>query len=94
MNLVMNQLLDSKLTEHALEEEKVHGPEKIPEETTIVLWDCMTSLGLNDEELTKKIPLSVVNVTTRRNGLIIDESTLLPKIRRIQEKMKKIGSNA
>ena len=93
MNLVMNQLLDSKLTEHALEEEKVHGPEKIPEETTTVLWDCMATLGLNDEEITKKIPLSVVNVITRSNGPIIYESTLLPKIMRIQEKMKKFSSN-
>ena len=37
MTLVMNQLLDSKLKEHTVEEEKDHGPEEAPEETTMVL---------------------------------------------------------
>ena len=50
-------------------------------------------LGLDEEGPTEEIPLLVVNVTTRRNGPIMDESILLPKIRRIQENIKKVSSN-
>ena len=93
MTLVMNQLLDSKLIEPAVEEENTHGPEEAPKENTMVLWDCMTTLGLDEGEPTEEVSLSAVNATTRRKGLEMDESILLPKIRRIQEKMKKVNSN-
>ena len=46
MNLVMNQLLDSKLTEPVAEEKKIYELEETPEETTMVLWDCAPMLGL------------------------------------------------
>ena len=49
MTLVMNQLLDSKLTEPAVKEEKAHGLGEAPEETTMVLWDFMSTLGLEEE---------------------------------------------
>ena len=55
MNLVMNQLLDSKLTETVVEEEKAHGPEEAPKETTMVLWDCAPMLGLENEEPIEEI---------------------------------------
>ena len=45
MTLVMNQLLDSKLTEPMAEEEKTHESK----ETTMVLWDCAPMLGLEEE---------------------------------------------
>ena len=45
MTLVMNQLLDSKLTETVAEEEKAHGPEEAQEENTMVLWDYAPMLG-------------------------------------------------
>ena len=93
MTLVMNQLLDSKLIEPAVEEEKTHGPEEAPKENTMVLWDCMTTLGLDEGEPTEEVLLSAVNVTIRSKGPVMDESILLPKIRRIQEKMKKVSSN-
>ena len=41
----MNQLLDSKLKETVVEEEKAHGPEEAQEETTMVLCDCAPMLG-------------------------------------------------
>ena len=44
MTLVMNQLLDSKLTETGDEGEKVHEPIETQEENTMVLWDCVSIL--------------------------------------------------
>ena len=49
MNLVMIQLLYSKLTKLVVEGEKAHRPEEAPEETTMVVWDCMNMLGLDEE---------------------------------------------
>ena len=40
-------------------------------------------LGLDEEEPTEEVSLSAVNVTTRSKGPIMDESILLPKIRKI-----------
>ena len=34
-----------------------------------------------------------MNVTTRRKGPLIEDNTLLPKIKRIQENMKKVRNN-
>ena len=48
MTLVMNQLLDSKLTEPVDEEEKMHESKETPEETTMVLWDCAPILSLEE----------------------------------------------
>ena len=52
-----------------------------------------TYVGVKEEEPTEEIQLSTVNVTTRRKGTIMDEIILLPKIRKIQENMKKISSS-
>ena len=49
MTLVMNQLLNSKLTEPIDEEEKVHESEETSEETTMVLWDYAHMLCLEEE---------------------------------------------
>ena len=93
MTLVMNQLLDSKLIEPGDEEEKIHESEETPKETTVVLWDCAPMLGLEEEESNKEMQLSDVNVTTRSKGPIIEDNTLLPKIKRIQENLKKAINN-
>ena len=93
MTLFMNQLLDSKLTDHVVEKEKSYEPEEAPEETTMVMWDCMSTLGLDEEEPTEEVQLSEVNVTTGSKGPIVDEILLLPNIRKIRERMKKISSN-
>ena len=50
----------------------------------MVLWDFAPMLGLEEEEPTEEIQLSAVNVTTRSKGRIMDESLLLPNIRKIQ----------
>ena len=76
-----------------VDEEKAHGPKEEPEETAMVLWDCAPMLGLENEEPTKEIQLLVVNVTTRSKGPLIEDNTLLPKIKKIQENMKKIRNN-
>ena len=49
MNLVVNQLLDVQLTEPESKEEKEVEIETNLEETTMVFWDCMTTLGLEEE---------------------------------------------
>ena len=50
-------------------------------------------LGLENEETTEEIQLSTVSVTTRSKGPLIEDNTLLPKIKKIQENMKKIINN-
>ena len=89
MNIVVNHLLDVQLTEPEDKEEKEIETKETSEETTMVLWDCMTMLGLEEEEPTKEIQLSVVNITTRSQGLITNVN-LLPKIKKFQESMKKL----
>ena len=84
----MNQILDAKITEPEVKEEKTNEPEE-PHETTMVLQGCAPRLGLEEEDTTKEVQLSVVNVTTRRKRPLREEILLLPKIRNIQESMKK-----
>ena len=93
MTLVMNQLLDSKLTNPVDEEDKRHESEETHEETTMVLWDCAPMLGLEEEEPNEEIQLLYVNVTTKSKGPIIEDNTLLPKIKIIQENLKKVRNN-
>ena len=52
MNLVMNKLLEVQLTELESKEEKEFETKKTSEETTMVLWEWMTTLGLDEEETT------------------------------------------
>ena len=58
----------------------------------MVLWDCVPTLGLDEYEPTEEIQISSVNVTTINKGPIMDESLILPKIRKIQEIIKNISS--
>ena len=50
-------------------------------------------IGLEEEEPNEEIQLSDFNVTIRRKGPIIEDNTLLPKIKRIQENLKKVRNN-
>ena len=59
----------------------------------MVLWDCAPMLGLENEEPIEEIQLLAVNVTTRSKGPLIEDNTLFPKIKKIQENMKKIRNN-
>ena len=49
MTLVMNQLLDSKLTETDKEEEKDNQSTRKQEEDTLVLWDCVSMFDTEEE---------------------------------------------
>ena len=49
MTLVMNQLLDSKLTETVEEKEKDNEPIETQEEDTLVLWHCVSMFNVEDE---------------------------------------------
>ena len=61
----MNQILDAHKTDTKMEEEKTNEPEE-SNETTMVLWDCAPTMGLDEEEPTEETQLSSVNVKTRR----------------------------
>ena len=65
MTLVMNQLLDSKLTETVDEKEKYHEATKTQEEDTLVLWDCVSMFNVEDEDLTEEEEIPETNVITR-----------------------------
>ena len=49
MTLVMNQLLDSKLTEDDEQEEKNNQPIEKQEEDALVLWDCVSLFDTYEE---------------------------------------------
>ena len=65
MTLVMNQLLDSKLTETDKEEEKDNQSTEKQEEYTLVLWDCVSMFDTLEEGSLKQEKTSETNVTTR-----------------------------
>ena len=58
----------------------------------MVLWDWAPTLGLSEEEQTNEIQVSSVNVTTRSKGLVMDQSLVFPKTKKIKQTMKKIIS--
>ena len=49
MTLVMNYLLDSKLTKTNNKEEKNNQPIKKQEEDALVLWDCVSLFDTEEE---------------------------------------------
>ena len=53
MTLVMNQLLDSKLTEADDEEEKGNKSTEIQEDDAMVLWDCVSLFDTEEEGYVK-----------------------------------------
>ena len=87
MTLVMNQLLDSKLTETGKEEEKDHEPTETQEEDTLVLWDCVSMFNMEYEDLLDK------EETTRSQNPLKEDNSILPKIKKLQENMKNIKNN-
>ena len=93
MTLVMNHLLDSKLTETMDEKEKGHEPTKTQEEDTLVLWDCVSMFNVENEDLTKEEEIPETNVTTRIQNYLKEDNMILPKIKNIQENMRKIKNN-
>ena len=70
MTLVMNQILDSKLTKDDEQEEKNNQPIEKQEKDAMVLWDCVSLFDTEDEGDLKQEDVSEANVTTRSQGLI------------------------
>ena len=93
MTLVINQLLDSKLTETVDEKGKGHEPTDTQEDDTLVLWDCVSMFNVKDENLTEEEEIPKTNVTTRSQHPLKEDNTIMPKIKKIQENMKKIKNN-
>ena len=94
MSLVMNQLLDSKLTETVDEKEKSHEPTETQEEDTLVLWDCVSMFNVEDEGIPDEEEMPETNVTTKSHNLLKEDNLILPKIKKLQENMKKMKNNA
>ena len=93
MTLVMNQLLDSKLTETVDEKENVNEPMETQEEDTLVLWDCVSMFNVEDEGFPDEEEISETNVTTRSQNPLKEDNLILPKINKLQENMKKMKNN-
>ena len=90
MTLVMNQLLDSKLIEADEEEQKGNKSTEKQEDDTLVLWDCVSMFDTKEEGYLKEEEISKTNVTTRSQGLIKEDRSVLPKIKRLQNNVNKI----
>ena len=88
--LVMNQLLDSKLTETVEEKEKYHEPTENQEEDTLVLWDCVSMFNIEYEGFPEEEEIPETNVTTRSQNPLKEDNLILPKIKKLQENIKKV----
>ena len=92
MMLVMNQMLDSRLTEEDDDERQVNAAStsaKEQEEETMAFWSSVSLLDA-EEDITKKHKgIREANVTTRSQGTVSNDSILLPKIRRLQKNIRK-----
>ena len=90
MTLVMNQLLDSKLTEDGDEERKESTTAtKEREEETMVFWNSVTLFDAEEEKNRGYKDVMETNVSTRSQGLAKENSLMLPKIKRLQRNVKK-----
>ena len=95
MTLVMNQMLDSKLTEDGDEERKYSNTStKEQEDETMVLWNSVSLFNAEEERNWEYEDVVEMNVTTRSQGLVKEDSLMLPKIKRIQKNVKKFQNNS
>ena len=94
MTLVMNQLLDSKLTEADDEERKDNNKStEKQEDDAMVLWDCVSLFYTGEGKDPRHEDISKTNVTTRIQGLIKENSIIHLKIKRLQKNVKKFQKN-
>ena len=94
MTLVMNQLLDSKLTEDNDEEVKDNNKStEKQEDEAMVLWDCVSLFDTEEEKDLRHEDILETNVMTRSQGLIKENSLMLPKIKKLQKNVKKFKKN-
>ena len=95
MTLVMNQLLDSKLTEDKDEEAKDSNTStKKQEDETMFLWDCVSLFDATKEKDLRNESILETNVATRIQGLLKENSLMLRKIKRLQKNVKKFQDNS
>ena len=93
MTLVMNQLLDSKLTEANHEEENDNKSTKKQEDDAMVLWDCVSMFDTKKGSDLRHEDISDANVTTRSQALIKEDRLIIPKIKTLQKNVKKFQKN-
>ena len=53
------------------------------------LWDCAPLFSIENEGFTKEEKISETNVTTRSQGPLKEDNTIIPKIKKLQENIKK-----
>ena len=95
MALVMNQLLDSKLTEDNSEEGKDNNKStEKQEDEAMVLWDCVSVFDAEEEKDLRHEGILETNVMTRSQGLIKENNLMLPKIKRLQKNAKKFQNSS
>ena len=95
MTLVMNQLLDSRLTEDENEERTENTTStKEQEEETMVLWDSTSLFDAEEEKNQGYKDVMETNVATRIRGPIKENSLILPKIKRLQRNVKKFQNKS
>ena len=90
----MNQLLDSKLIEANDEEEKGGKATEKQENDAMVLWDCVSIFDTEKESDLGHEYISEEKVTTRSKDLLNKDISLIPKIKKFQDNMKKIQKNS
>ena len=59
----------------------------------MVLWDDVSMFNMEDEDLLDKEQTPETNVTTRSQNPLKEDNSILPKIKKLQENMKKIKNN-
>ena len=85
MTMVMNQLLDSKLTKDSKEEEKNNKTIEKQEDDTMFLWDCVSLFDTEESTLKpKNIPRA-----TKDMDLIIKDNATISKIKKLQKNVKR-----
>ena len=95
MALVMNQLLDSRLTEEGAEERKENTTSmKEQEEETMVLWDSISLFDVEEEKNQGYKDVMETNMATRSQGPIKENSLILPKIKRLQRNVKRFQNKS
>ena len=93
MTLVMNQLLDSKLIEADDEEgEDNNKSTEKQEDDAMVLWDCV-SIFDTEEGTLKHEEISKTNMTTKRWDLVNKDNSMLSKIKKLLENVRKQPKN-
>ena len=96
MMLVINQLLDSRLTEEGEEERKETSTStstKEQDEETMALWNSVSLFDAEEEKTQGYKDVVETNVATRSQGTVKEDSLILPKIKRLQRNVKKKFQN-